>query len=226
MLLEKPGRSFKTSGAGRGFTASSARRNRAPKRVKGAIVPRRELKYVDIGVGVYPADTTGTVTLLNGIAVGDDNTTRDGRQATMKSVQVRGMFSPTDATTIASKGRLLLVWDNAAAGATATIAAILSAANSASFPLVDNAQRFTILVDRSYVLGPYDTTATQAVAGSPTNNDVEIYKKLDCVTQYNGTGATSASIQNGALLMVTIGNTAVNAGGSFQVATRVRFTDD
>lgn len=198
-------------------------RNRAP-RIKGGIAPRQELKYVDVASAAYAADTTGSVTLLNGVAVGDDNTTRDGRQATMKSVQVRGQLRPESSSQTGCKCRLLLVWDNASAGATPTIADILTASTSNSFPLVNNARRFTILCDNSYVLGTVDTTATQTYAYSPGIHDVEIYKRIQSVTQYNGTGATAASIQNGALWMITIGD-AANAG-QFNVATRVRFTDD
>lgn len=206
-------------------TVATPSRNRAP-RIKGAIPHMRELKYVDIAAATYVSDTTGSVTLLNGIAVGDDNTTRNGRQVTIKSVQVRGKFVPVDGSTVASKARLMLVWDNAAAGATAAIAAILTAATSSSFPLVNNANRFTILVDRTFTIGQFDTTATQAIAGSPTVHDIEIYKRVNAVTQYNGTGATDASIQNGALLMVTIADNAAAAGGTFTLATRVRFVDD
>lgn len=196
-------------------------------KVKGAIRARKELKYVDTAAAAYAADTTGTVTALNLTAVGDDNTSRDGRQATMKSVQLHGILGPVDITTVQSKCRLLLVWDNAVnSGTIATVAQILTSANATSFPLVDNANRFTILVDRTYAVGGLDTTATQTYAMSPSVHDVEVYKRLDVVTQYSGTTAAIGSIQNGALLMVTIGTAAPAAGGSFNLAARVRFTDD
>lgn len=207
-----------------GFTASArAPRNRAPK---GAIRKGRELKYVDVAAAAYVADTTGTVTLLNGIAVGDDNTTRDGRQVVIKSVQVRGKLVPVDAATNPVKARIIIFWDNATVAGTPTIAAVLSAATANSFPLVNNQNRFTILVDRSYVIGGFDTTATQTYAMCPTVQDVEIYKPIGSITQYNGTGATDASIANGGLYMITIGDQAAGVGGSFTLATRVRFTDN
>lgn len=225
LLAEGRGnRMFRTSGAGSGFVASAARRNRAPK-IKGAIPARKELKYVDVGAANYAADTTGSVTLLNGIAVGDDNTTRDGRQVTIKSVQLHGRLGPETAAQAACKARVMLVWDNAASGVIATIAQILSGGTSNAFPLVDNANRFTILHDKTYTLGGQDTTtATIAWVQTPVTFDVEVYKRLSTVTQYNGTGATIAAVQNGALLLVTIGDAA--AGGNFVLASRVRFTDD
>jgi len=207
----------------RGYQAAKAVRNRF--RVKGAIPSRTELKFVDVASASYAGDTTGTVTLLNGVAIGDDYTTRDGRQITVKSVQVRGSVLPIDSSTQPTMARLLLVWDNAANGALATIAQILSASTSNSFPLVDNANRFTILCDQQYVVGGFQTTATQAYAGSPMINPVHVYKKLDSITQYGATTAAIGSVQNGALLMVTIGDQAAAAGAVFSLATRVRFTD-
>lgn len=206
----------------------SVKRKRPTRAViKGAIAPRVELKYCDLPGATYLADTTGSVTALNLIAVGDDNTTRDGRQVTIKSVQFRGTLVPVDNTTLPAKCRLMLVWDNAVnSGTIATVAQILNAASAAAFPLIDNQNRFTVLVDRSYVVGGVSDVATQAYSMSPACHNVEIYKSINAITQYSGTTAAIGSIQNGALLMLTIGDKAAGAGGAFLGATRVRFTDD
>lgn len=205
-------------------------RNRAPRAaIKGAIANyggRTELKYVDIALTAYPCDTTGTVTALNLLAVGDDNTTRDGRQVTIKSVQLKGIIKNVDATSGPTLARVLLVWDNASnSGAIATIAQILSAASSVSFPLIDNANRFTILWDHTYGVGGIDTTATQSYSAA-IPEAINYYKRINQLTQYSGTTAAIGSIQNGALLMVTVGDQAVNGGATFNCATRVRFTDN
>lgn len=198
--------------------------------VKGAIAPfggRKELKYVDLASATYACDTTGSVTALNLIAVGDDNTNRDGRQVTITSVQVRGIIVPQDAGTVSNKARWLLVWDNAVnSGTIATVADILTAATANSYPLINNANRFTILCDHSYAAGAVDQTATQAIAMSPTVHNVEYYRKIGSVTQYSGTTAAIGSIQNGGLLLVTIGTQAAGAGSNLVAATRVRFADD
>jgi len=212
----------------RAFEAAKAVRNRAP-RIKGAIAPyggRQELKYVDIAATAYAADTTGTVTALNLLAVGDDNTSRDGRQVCIKSVQVRGFVAPIDSSVSNALVRVLIVWDNAVnSGSLPTIAQIMSASNSLSFPLVDNANRFTILVDRAFAIGQVSDTATQAFSNGPGAQVLDIYKKMNAVTQYSGTTAAIGSIQNGGLYMVTIGSAAANACGQVTCATRVRFTD-
>jgi len=195
-------------------------------RVKGpvALRPGPELKFVDVAQANYVADTTGTVTLLNGVAVGDDYTSRDGRQITIKSVQVRGRCQPIDAGTLPTHARVLLVWDNAASGGAPTIAQILSASTSNSFPLVDNQARFTILRDMSFFVGGVSNTATQAYAMSPTGHIVDTYLRIGQITQFNGTGATN--IANGALYMVTIGDQAAGDGAQFSLATRVRFSEE
>lgn len=203
-----------------------APRNRAPK-VKGAIYQsRKELKYVDIAAAGYACDTTGSVTLLSGIATGDDNNTRDGRQVTIKSVQLRGNIQPQDDTSGPNHARVMLVWDNAPNGTIATIANILTASAATSFPLVNNSQRFTILYDHSFIQGKVSTTATQTFASGQMTDPIKVYLKMNNVAQYNGTGATIASVQNGALYLVTIGDQAATAASDAYLATRVRFTDD
>lgn len=205
-------------------------RNRAPRAaVKGAIASyggRKELKYVDTANAVYACDTTGSVTCLNLIAVGDDNNTRDGRQVTIKSVQIHGYLSPFDTQTTPHKARVLLVWDNAAnSGTIATIAMIMEAANGNSFPKVDNANRFTVLVDRVFTMGSVDSTATATWWAANATADLEIYKKINQITQYSGTTAAIGSIQNGSLLLVTLGTNASGGSSNLTAACRVRFTD-
>jgi len=234
-----PTRTFKRGLAFTGQSGKRARvvaagmglRNRAPRaQIKGAIAAyggQRELKYVDTNGIAVPCDTTGSVTCLNLLAVGDDNTSRDGRQVTIKSVQIHGFVAPQDDAVNPNKARVMLVWDNANnSGAIATIAQILATASGNAFPLVDNSNRFTILVDRTYAAGKVSNTATQAFSNSPNTFDVEIYKKINQITQYSGTTAAIGSIQNGALLLVTIGFEASGTASSLWANARVRFTDN
>lgn len=205
-------------------------RNRGPRYIKGAIAPyggRRELKFVDTALSSLALDTTGTVTALNLIAVGDDNTSRDGRQVTIKSCQIKGFASPPDLTTDGpNKSRVLLVWDNAVnSGTIAAIGDILVSANANSFPLINNANRFTIMWDSSWEFNCYQTTATQA-AVSTASKSVEYYTKINKIVQYSGTTAAIGSIQNGGLLLVTCGTAAAASAQILNGGVRVRFTDD
>lgn len=213
----------------------SYKRNRAPKRasVKGPILPRagEELKYVDtvLQSSTQLYDTTGLATPLNLIAVGDDNTTRDGRQVMIKSVQVKGIIDPIDGIVAATLCRTMLVWDNAnnsaSTSSAALIAAVLTSANSGAFPLVDNANRFTILWDSYFSMPVLDNQATVALSGGQTTKTVDYYRRINQVSQYSGTTAAIGSIQNGALWLITIGDTAAGNGAVFNGQVRVRFTD-
>lgn len=209
-----------------------APRNRYP-RIKGAIQPwwQKELKFVDtvLQSNTHLYDTTGLATPVNLIAVGDDNTTRDGRQVTIKSVQIHGRIDPVDATTAACLCRTMLVWDNANNGVATTsanlIAAVLTSANASAFPLVNNQNRFTILWDSYKALGFFDqTTATLAVADR-TVQTVNYYRRLNNITQYVLTTAVIEAIQTGALWFITIGDAAPNVGGRFNGQVRVRYVD-
>lgn len=188
-----------------------------------------EQNYIDIAQASYVADTTGSVTLLNGVAQGDDNTNRHGRQATFKSISIKGLLQPVDTST-ATQGsycRLLIVWDAAPNGVAPVITDLLVASTACSHNNLNNRARFKILADEQYAIGGIDQTATQAVATSPCVVAINRYVKLpNVVTTYSGTGATIASIQQGAIWMFTIGSIAASFGGQFNVAVRVRFTDD
>jgi len=207
-------------------TYEAVRRNRAP-RIRGAIAPyggRRELKYVDTALSQNMVVGTDDITCLNLLALGDDNTSRDGRQVTIKSVQIkaRAIVGPGAAAN-AQVGRAMLIWDNAVnGGALPSATAILTADSDIGFPVVDQSNRFTILWDSKYAFGPNIQTATQAQADN-TCYGVEVYKELNHVAQYVGTTAVIGAIQNGGLYLLTTGS---GAGVVLTGNARVRFTDD
>lgn len=212
-----------------------SRKYKGIARIKGGIKPKagaQELNFVDVTHAGLVCDTTGTVTLLNGVAQGDDYTNRQGRQVTFKSIQLRGSLRPDDPTNQSMHiGRLMLVWDNAtnSAGAVPAITDILVSSSSRAFPLVTNANRFTILWDSYYASGRTANTATQAVTAGPIGPYViNVYKKLNVVTQYSGTSNTISNIQNGALLLVTVGDIATGASDTMKFSgfSRARFLEE
>lgn len=200
-------------------------KKRKVARIKGAIAPRQELKYLDVASASYaPVAATAVLALLNGIAESDDNTGRDGRQATMKSVALKGYIAQ-DVTRAAVLARLCIVWDNAPNGVAPTAVQIMSAENSCSYPLLDNQNRFTILRDVQYELGRSDGSVSTAVAGSPSVHAIDLYVPLDAITQFSGTGATIASIQGGALYLLAQASPSTGSA-TFTLASRVRFSDE
>jgi len=172
-------------------------------------------------------DTSGVVTAINLTAVGDDNTTRDGRQINVVSCHIRGGVSPVDTETSDSFGRWLLVWDKQPnSGAIATIAQILTTTSSYANTNLDNRERFVILRDKEYQIGGTSRVATQAYSNCPNQYAVNEFVKIGCKTTYSGTTAVIGSIATGALLLVTIGSTAIGTGGTLLANTRVRFSDN
>lgn len=194
------------------------------------VVPLRtnrtgELKVVDLAPANYVMDSVGTVTALNLTATGDDNSSRDGRQITVRSCQIRGYVSPVDDLTTDTLCRWLLVWDKQPNGALAAVTDILASASSLAMTNLNNRERFVILRDKQYAVGKTNNTATQAVANSPNNYDVNEYVKINAITTYSQTIGTIAAVSTGALLLVTIGFGAVGGGGQLGASTRVRFTE-
>jgi hypothetical protein len=191
--------------------------------IRGPIRPALEFHFVDVYSAAYAMNTTGAVTLLNGIAEGNDNNTRLGRKAFMRDVSISGVTRPTVGSGLSQQHRILLVWDNAAAGALPAITDILSTSTTTSYPNPDNVARFTILYDSTLVLGVDNAASAGA---DQTIKEFKATIALNSATQFNGTGATIASIQNGSLLMVTLGEkVAGSTAGVATIQSRVTFTD-
>lgn len=196
--------------------------------VRGWTGSPSELKYVDVASTAYACDTTGSVAALNLIAQGDDVTNRQGRQVSLKSCRVFGIVGPQDASTLTNLARVMLVWDSQPnSGALPAITDILTASTAIAHTNLDNRQRFTILRDWKESFGVYDTTATQAVAGTPMVATLDWYVPLKGIkTTYSGTTATIGVVATGSLLLVTVGQRAAGAGSTAQLTSRVRFTDN
>lgn len=211
-----------------GGVVTAVRRNRFPKfATRGWANNNAELKYSDLAAANYNADTTGTVTALNLTAVGDDNTTRDGRQICNRSIHVHGFLQPVDNITSANYARLMLVWDSQPNSSTiAAMTDILVAATSLSNTNLNNRERFTILRDMKFAQGKSQDTATQAISDGNNTTMIDTFLNLkDVKTTYSGTTAVIGAVATGALLLVSIGSNAAGAGGTFTLTTRLRFTD-
>jgi len=198
-------------------------RNRVPLSVRAA----GELKYFDIAATNYQADTTGSVTVLNAMVVGDDNNTRDGRQISNTSLHVQGVVFPQDTTTNNTVSRLMLIWDSQPNGAIAAVTDVLTAANSISTTNLNNRERFRILRDIRNPHGAVSDVATQTYSNANNTHVINEFISLKGLkTTYNATAAGIASVTTGALLMLTIGSAASTAGATYTLTTRLRFTDN
>lgn len=211
------------------------------KRHKATMAPRRvvyprsysrasspEKKVINTTVTSVGCNTTGTVTLLNGVATGTDFTDRVGRKIVNTVVQVRGFLIPdtTTASTTTNCCRVLVIEDLQTNGVAPTIASIFHEATGTSFMNLNNRNRFRVLMDEQFVIGPINTTATTTLSPCPSSHSINFYKKCNIPTVFEGTDATVASISEGALWLVTLSNQPAGANdATFTFSSRVRFID-
>jgi len=174
-----------------------------------------EVKHVDQTANLTP-DTSGTVTLLSGIAQGDGNTTRDGTSVKLKGGDLR--FRAASHTSAAATWlRLLLVVDTRNDGVNPTLSDIISATITGQPNLDSSPNRFVILHDEVLSL----VTAANRIA----HRNIPLYALLDMHLMFNGTGATVASCSGPALFAVLLSSEATNTP-SVTFDSRLLFLDN
>lgn len=178
-----------------------------------------EIKYVDNTIS-QAANTTGAVTLLNGIARGDDVSERVGRKVVMRRLTFSLISYVTPTTGVDQSHRFLLVYDKQSNGSAPAITDVLVSASAVALPNLNNRLRFVILADEVKALnasaepGSYWATGMRKI-------------QLSTTVQFNsGDAGTVADIQTGALYLITIGSEAAGAtAGTFSGRTRVEYID-
>jgi len=181
-----------------------------------------EIKHLTVAGTYYDATTSPTVTLLNGVATGSTNITRNGNVARFVSLQIRGQITPVDATTVRGRCDLYVILDASPAAAVPAVTDMLEAATPNSFTKYDNRARFTTLVHRYWVMPTIDDT--KGIMGAQDIFGVEIYKKLDVCTYYKGTTNVIGDISRYALYLFVIGISDA-AYNRFYLTTRLLFKE-
>lgn len=157
--------------------------------------------------------------MLNGIARGDEISERNGREVTMRSVELKVQSYVTAGTGIDQVQRHLLVYDRQTNGTALTIAQVLNSVSTVAMKSLENRRRFKIMMDRTVVLN--------ASAEPGSMNYYKYYRKL-ChpVTFNSGDAGTVADITTGSLYFITLGSSAPGAtAGSTICQGRVRYQD-
>jgi len=215
-----PAKSSKQSSDLRAAAVSMARGVNAATR--GLQLAEGEFKSVDAGATV-DVDTTGTLTLLNGIARGDEINERNGREVTMRSIEFHGDIYPTVTTGTACQGRVLIVYDRQANAAALTVAQVLNAVSTTAPRNLENRRRFKILMDRRLTL----PNSSAAAAGSEEHKQINYYRRLrHPITFNNGDAGTIADITTGSLYVITVGSNVKGVtGANLTFSSRVRYQD-
>lgn len=178
-----------------------------------------EFKTIDVAPNVV-ADTTGSVTLLNGLIQGTDYTNRIGRKVTLRSIEIKGQNFVTPGTGVDQNQRVLIVHDNDPNGVLPAITDILTAVTPVALRNLNNRTRFNILLDKRFQLN---------ATAEPTSTRLwKYYKKMYRQEEFNGNNfGDIRDITQGAIYYVSLGNVApgATAGGSF-ANVRIRYTDN
>jgi len=181
-----------------------------------SLTGKPEFKVID-SVGSTTVSTTGTLTLLNGLAEGDSATTRDGRQVLFKSIQLflRGTMNGSATNTTIRSIIFMDKQPNETAPTMASLLATTVAGGVDAYRNLDNRKRFVILHDSRMIL---TTDFSERVH--------EHYKKMSLVTQYDsGNAGTIADITSNSLYLLQVCDEATNTPVQiFNV--RLRFIDN
>ena len=186
-----------------------------------------EAKVIDTVQTSTTFVAAGSIVTINGCATGTDFTSRIGRKIKMTSVQMRGVISPGTLDNIC---RIIIFYDcQPNGGGAPSVADVLlnhsggGGSTATDFMNLNNRDRFKVLKDMTVPVARLSTTATQAVAGSPTQHVVNIYQKLNHEVIYNSTGATAAEIATGLMGVLFISTAAGSSGCTW--SSRIRFID-
>lgn len=160
--------------------------------------------------------TTGVFQLLNGMAPGDIDGTRDGDCIYMKSLSVRiALQADTSATDPSNEHRIFIVYDRQTNGAIFPLDQLLYDSTAGAIAMIsarhpDFMKRFVVIYDRMYKTNSTPNTGATAgagVAGLPLKV-IKIHTKFSKQTQicqYNGgTAATVADITRGSLYLLIL----------------------
>jgi len=196
-------------------------RNANRKRISAGLQP--EKKFFDTAIA-FNFDSTGEVPAtgqLTLIPQGDTESTRDGRQAVIKSVQIRGVvsYAPAASAAGATIGYLYLVLDTQCNGAAAAITDVFTSNVMATNLLnLNNSGRFRIL--KKWVC-PQTSQAGVSAAYGGNQKQIEFYKKCNIPVDWSAaTGAITEIRSNNLFLMA--GSTSDDLQG-FQGSCRLRF---
>jgi len=166
--------------------------------------PNAELKFFDTSLNfsfdaTLEVPATGQLVL---IPQGDTESTRDGRQCTIKSIQIRGVavYVPGAAATASAVSYLWLVLDTQCNGAAAAATDVMTttAANTCLINLA-NSDRFKIL--KKWVINQ-NPAAGATTAYNTQSNTIEFYKKCDIPLQYSSTTGAITEIRSNNIFLL------------------------
>lgn len=193
----------------------------------GRFRPGGELKFFDTSLS-FAADATGEVPAtgqLNLIPQGVTESTRVGRLALIKSIQINGLatFVPSTAATAAVVAYIYLVMDTQCNGAAAGVTDVLTSTDlSVALPNINNSMRFRIL--KKFVL-PLNAPAGATTAYNNVQRPFTLYKRCSIPIDFSSTTGAITEIRSNNLFLIA-GMIGADDTVSVTGTVRLRFADE
>lgn len=190
---------------------------------------QHEKKFIDRNLTstLYSLSGASTITLLNGILQGTDETARIGRQLNMKSIFIRGVVNVAQTTVGQGAIRTIIVLDQEvpqvmSSGVTMSITDFLVADGVYTPNNLNNRKRFKVIMDEVVPL-----SGVTISTGNPNTQVIYNYKKVDITCEFNSNdNGDITDFTKNALYLVTVQDGLFTTAPAVSLYTRIRFTDN
>lgn len=208
-----------------GFTRLSGQYGRYGRRaIQSGFQP--ELKFFDTALS-FTVDTTGEVPATGQLALipqGDTESTRDGRLAYIKSIQIRANldWAPAAAAAASAAVFIYVVLDTQCNGAAAAATDVFTSTGFGSAMLnLNNSGRFRII--KKFYLN-FEPGAGATTAYNTMHKNIDWYKRCNIKVDWNSTaGAITEIRSNNIFLLAGAAGTAADDTITVEGVCRLRF---
>lgn len=173
-----------------------------------------EKKFIDSATS-GTITTTPVVTLLTGVAQGNDYNNRNGDSIKLHGLSIKYYDAKSSAAAESIFGRLLIVLDKDSRQATPAYTDVMTSVSPAAHTNVDGHDRFVILADHMFTESEEERRAQVW----------EKYIPLDIHAKYNSTGDTVTSCAQNHIYAMFVTDQPTN-GSAFVLNWRVSFYDN
>jgi len=155
-----------------------------------------EKHALNVTASLTPDGATGTMTLLSGIAQGDNDNQRQGNSVKLHQINVNLDFL-TDPDAIGTTLRVILFRYNQSQSTSPTAVTVLTSNNFLANYNHDNVRLFSVLYDRTHTVSP-----------DHPERFIRIFRKLGSHETFDGTSAAATDIQTGSIWLLMISDEA------------------
>lgn len=224
----RAGNAARTAAAARSSAVASRRAVWAAAAAAGRARRRsartEERKFFDTALS-FNFDATGEVPATGQVALipqGDTESTRDGRKATIQSIQIRGYinYPPGAAATASDTAHLYVVLDTQANGAAAACTDVFTSTSLATAMLnLNNSGRFRIL---GKIVKTMEAQAGVTTAYNSSLRQIEFFKTCNIDMDWSNTDGAITGIRSNNIFLIA-GSTGVDDVMTFTGTCRLRF---